>query len=100
MGGDQCDQNCRNTVGSYTCSCDTGYLLDSDGQTCDGKMEMLLQCYEAEAYMQISTSAVQVLPTFASTHVTTSTVPTHASAILGTGSTLMEGHAQVGLTTV
>lgn len=31
-----CDQNCHNTAGSYTCSCNTGYTLDSDGFTCDG----------------------------------------------------------------
>lgn len=24
---DRCDQNCQNTVGNYTCSCRTGYIL-------------------------------------------------------------------------
>ena len=34
---DECDQNCLNTVGSYTCSCNTGYILNSDGLRCDGE---------------------------------------------------------------
>ena len=40
---DECDHNngdcgdtCHNTVGSFYCSCDDGYLLQSDG-SCDGK---------------------------------------------------------------
>ena len=31
-----CTQLCINTVGSYECSCGTGYALDSDGHTCNG----------------------------------------------------------------
>ena len=33
----RCSQNCHNNVGSYTCSCDAGYNLDSDYMTCSGK---------------------------------------------------------------
>ena len=36
LGTHQCAQNCSNTVGSYTCSCQTGYTLNADGQHCDG----------------------------------------------------------------
>lgn len=32
-----CAQVCTNTVGSYICSCVTGYELDADTRTCDGK---------------------------------------------------------------
>ena len=32
-----CAQNCTNTVGSYFCSCSTGYVLGSDGHMCNGK---------------------------------------------------------------
>lgn len=33
---DACDHRCSNTIGSYTCSCRTGYRLASDGLTCNG----------------------------------------------------------------
>ena len=36
LSTDRCDQSCQNTVGSYTCSCNAGYTLDGNGQTCDG----------------------------------------------------------------
>jgi len=36
-GDHECDQGCNNTVGSYSCSCDDGYLLGTDGRTCEGK---------------------------------------------------------------
>lgn len=34
---DGCAQNCANTVGSYTCGCNTGYDLAPDGLSCTGK---------------------------------------------------------------
>ena len=33
-----CAQTCNNTVGSYQCSCGTGYTLNSDGHACDGRI--------------------------------------------------------------
>ena len=33
---DNCEQICHNTVGSYTCSCNTGYTESSDGIHCTG----------------------------------------------------------------
>ena len=33
---DNCQQVCTNTEGSYTCSCSTGFELDSDRLTCNG----------------------------------------------------------------
>ena len=35
-GTDGCSQNCSNTVGSYTCSCQSGYWLASDRRWCAG----------------------------------------------------------------
>ena len=31
-----CEQICENTVGSYECSCNQGYLLAADDKTCTG----------------------------------------------------------------
>ena len=33
-GTSDCSQMCNNTIGSYNCSCDNGFQLDSDGLTC------------------------------------------------------------------
>jgi hypothetical protein len=33
---DNCDSICSNTIGSYVCSCLSGYRLQSDGATCRG----------------------------------------------------------------
>ena len=33
---DGCAQNCTNTNGSYSCSCNTGYRLGSDAYSCYG----------------------------------------------------------------
>ena len=34
-----CQQNCNNTIGSYTCWCNEGYELDSSGYRCNGIYE-------------------------------------------------------------
>ena len=33
---DACSHNCTNTNGSFVCSCNSGYALDSDSRTCIG----------------------------------------------------------------
>ena len=35
-GNHQCDHDCTNTNGSFICSCDPGYELQSDDRTCEG----------------------------------------------------------------
>ena len=32
-----CEQNCNNVNGSYTCSCDAGYVIGLDLRSCVGK---------------------------------------------------------------
>ena len=39
-GSDGCVQSCTNTVGSYECSCTTGYRLASDDHRCNGMQRM------------------------------------------------------------
>ena len=36
-GISQCNQLCINTIGSFTCDCISGFIIDVDGRTCDGK---------------------------------------------------------------
>ena len=36
-GCDDTNGGCTNTPGSFTCTCNTGYELNVDGTTCDGK---------------------------------------------------------------
>jgi hypothetical protein len=35
---DGCGQMCSNTLGSYTCSCNIGYRLDTDRHACNGTL--------------------------------------------------------------
>lgn len=35
-GSYRCEQHCHNSVGSYACSCDSGFRLDGDGLGCNG----------------------------------------------------------------
>ena len=35
-GTHNCDQNCHNTIGSFHCSCNTGYFLSVNGYSCNG----------------------------------------------------------------
>ena len=34
-----CNFICKNTEGSYQCSCPKGYILQEDGRSCKGKVE-------------------------------------------------------------
>ena len=36
LNTDGCAHNCFNIIGSYTCSCRTGYSLATDRQSCEG----------------------------------------------------------------
>ena len=37
LGMNGCMQLCNNTVGSYKCSCNTGYTLAADNSSCHGR---------------------------------------------------------------
>ncbi len=35
-----CQHTCQNTVGSFSCGCNSGFILASNGQTCNGECEI------------------------------------------------------------
>ena len=35
-GNGGCEQNCQNNIGTYSCSCLTGYSIDTNGHNCTG----------------------------------------------------------------
>ena len=39
-----CGHNCSNTVGSYRCSCLSGYTLNTTDNSCKGKQNCVLDC--------------------------------------------------------
>ena len=43
LGTDACTQICYDTPGSYRCCCNSGYILDSDGRTCNGIVAIMHQ---------------------------------------------------------
>ena len=53
-----CAQICRNTLGSYSCSCVSGYHLASDGKSCLGKAPSktitALECFGIFLFLRIS----------------------------------------------
>ena len=52
---DECSQNCRNSNGSYTCSCNSGFLLDmTDEKSCKG---IALQCRQFSTWTSKSTQS-------------------------------------------
>ena len=42
---DNCSQTCTNTDGNFTCGCYNGYLLDTDGTTCNGMYREQISYY-------------------------------------------------------
>ena len=50
-----CSQICINTPGSFTCSCNTGYLRNSDGRTCESKI------LEYQLYLRLINNSCLVL---------------------------------------
>ena len=38
---ENCSQFCINTLGSYYCSCTTGYMLSANNQSCAGKKNFM-----------------------------------------------------------
>lgn len=61
-GSHQCSHTCQNTVGSYTCTCPTGYTL-SNGRVCTGesiRLSIITFSYHDDVF-QILMSAEQIM---------------------------------------
>ena len=43
-----CTDQCKNTPGSYSCSCSEGFGLDDDGHTCHGKYVLVIVWVERQ----------------------------------------------------
>ena len=41
-GTHDCSHTCTNTEGSFTCGCNSGYLLDVNGKSCIGRYKLLV----------------------------------------------------------
>ena len=82
---DGCTQNCTNTNGSYICSCNTGYRLDSDRHSCYGKFVLCDYIIVGilEYRIQILASVKREL-TSALKYVPTPLVPMCVSVMLAT----------------
>lgn len=52
-GSNRCSQNCHNAVGSYACSCYSGYRLNSDRISCRGKAMNYSFFVKASVFMPI-----------------------------------------------
>ena len=53
-----CEHTCTNTVGSYNCSCNTGYQLNLGH--CSGNLLYVVENYYALLIMQIIMSAIVI----------------------------------------
>ena len=42
-----CTQNCHNSVGSYVCTCDEGFVISSNGTTCIGEFVVINTTHDA-----------------------------------------------------
>ena len=43
-----CSHDCTNTPGSYLCSCNNGYSIDTDGHSCSGNYQLFSTVFPLE----------------------------------------------------
>jgi len=54
LNNGQCSQTCNNTFGSFVCDCFSGYELDADLTTCNGKYVRLGLKHEQTIWSRVS----------------------------------------------
>ena len=52
-GNGGCHHTCRNTVGSYRCSCNNGYSLSGDNHTCTGNTQAGMELHNVAVEVHI-----------------------------------------------
>lgn len=50
----KCEDICYNTAGSYECRCRSGFVLNADGRSCDGKDSVLLRPKKGKKQQQLA----------------------------------------------
>ncbi|XP_078670984.1 uncharacterized protein LOC144911074 isoform X2 [Branchiostoma floridae x Branchiostoma belcheri] len=109
-GNGGCAQNCTNTVGSFSCSCYTGYEFNNDGVSCDDIDECVsnnggcsvncnntigsFECYCGDGYVLdgdgVSCNVLQTTTPPPTTPVTTTTTAAASTAVLSTAGLLYQ----------
>ena len=46
-----CHQGCKNTPGSYVCTCYDGFTRDESGKNCTGKSKIVIYCHLSGKFM-------------------------------------------------
>ena len=64
LGSHLCDQTCANVVGSYVCSCETGYRLNSDEFNCSGELHKFNSAIFQSLFHQNVYITILLLPDF------------------------------------
>lgn len=68
QGPNDCQQQCENTEGSYTCSCTEGFTLNIDSRSCVGKLlhTIIILCFNN---YDVHTSSQMLMNAQCSVHV-------------------------------